>query len=767
MQEKKYVTVDSEDTLIEMIQHIKEHSIVSFDTETTSLNTRKGKVIGISVTGEVGKGYYMPTMVYDGELRDSYIDGILCHDLAKKTINLLSKKKLIGHNLSFDVRIVKSNYGIDLVDSIYADTMLLVHTVCEEGAGNGTASIFALKEIAISIQEQLGLDIEKEANEEQLALKASIKANGGSTTKDNYEIWKADMKILSDYACADTDLTLRIFNHYEPILEEEGLTKLFYEEEVMPLYREVTIPMESNGMELNMELIQSSREEITKELSFYKKEVVEELIKIPEVREWVVSRAIKEFPSSHKGNFAQMLLEYNKVSLPVSEKTGKFLINASNVSKLPDSPIKNYLTTGLPFGIEDEHLTKISVLLWKKSQDGEYFNIQSKTHMGEIAFKALKFKPLAQTDAGKSKFDEEFIQSIAKNNRWAKLLRIYNKLLKIKSTYMDRFLDNQEDGLYYFYYKQHGTVSGRYGSDAQQLPRPIDEGEDEEIIIKYNNLIRAFFISKPGKVFIDCDYESLEPRVFAHVSGDEGLKDIFRNNWDFYSTIAIRTEGLSQYSPNKKDPNYLRNAAPQVRTKAKSYSLGIPYGMEAYALGKSIDVSTKAAQVLIDGYLDSFPNLRNWMEESKKFVKRNGYIKNQVGRIRHLPKVSYLYEKFGDKLLDRTFQSWLMSQLEEDLVINMVRDYKNGVNNSMNFQIQSLAASIVNRAAIEINRALKEHGIDGLVVAQIHDQLVVEIEESQAEEFSKIVRDKMENTTKLSLPLVAPPAISKNLKEGH
>jgi DNA polymerase-1 len=97
----------------------------------------------------------------------------------------------------------------------------------------------------------------------------------------------------------------------------------------------------------------------------------------------------------------------------------------------------------------------------------------------------------------------------------------------------------------------------------------------------------------------------------------------------------------------------------------------------------------------------------------------------------------------------------------------MARDYKNGINNSMNVQIQGLAASIVNRSAIAINREFKKRGINGLVVAQIHDQLVMEVEEGRAEEASKIVEYCMENTTKLSIPLIATPSLAHNLRDGH
>ena len=768
MSEKKYVTVETPGTLREMVKHIKASDLIAFDTETTSLNPRKGKIIGLSVSGEVGVGYYMPTMVFkDGELKDDAIYGESCHELAKKVITLLLSKKLIGHNLSFDARFVKGFYDIDIIPAIYADTMLLVHTVAEEGAGEGFGSSFGLKDIAKAIQEHIGLDMEKEANEEQVELKESIKANGGSTTKESYEIWKADLPVLSKYACADTDLTLRVYNHYIQKLKEEGLEKFFFEDEVMPLYKEVTIPMESNGMLLDKDLIVQSREEIIKDLEQYKALVIKTLLKDPKVKDWVIDKALDKFPPTHKGSYAQQLITEAGLTLPRSEKTGKYTLTAATLKTLEEGPIKEYLTTGNMDVLDADMAVRVSMKLWKQSQDGDFFNIQSKDHLGSIAFTALGMEPIATTDKGKDKFDDDFIQSIADKYEWAKNLRIYNKLLKIKSTYMDRFLDKEEDGMYYFYYKQHATVSGRYGSDAQQLPRPKEEGEEDPIVLKYNNMVRAFFIAKPGYIFVDNDYSSLEPRVFAHVSGDDNLKKIFIDNLDFYSHIAVQTEKLEGVSANPKDSNFLKKVAPAKRQSAKAYSLGIPYGMSAYALGKSINITTKAAQSLVDGYLKGFPNLEKWMTDSKEFVKKNGYIKTQVGRIRHLPKVSYLHEKFGESLLDWKTQKNLGASLGEELVVNMARDYKNGINNSMNVQIQGLAASIVNRSAIAINREFRKRGINGLVVAQIHDQLVMEVEEGRAEEASKIVEYCMENTTKLSIPLIATPSLAHNLREGH
>ena len=767
--EKSYVLVNTKELVQEMARHILDHDLIAYDTETTSLNPRKGEIIGWSVSAEPGKGYYLPTKLFikPDQLIDAYIDDIKAYDISVKMINMLIGKKLIMHNASFDCRYTKNYFKVDLLSSLHADTMLLVHTVNEEGAGFGTNTPFGLKSIAKMIQKELGLDIEKAANEEQIILKESIKKNGGSTTRDNYEIWKADIDILAEYAAADTDLTLRIFNHFIKDLYDQGLENFFFEDEVMPLYKEVTIPMEEKGVKLDLETIKTTKKEIALELEKYHQLVIEELMKFENVKMWIMIKADEAFPATNKGQFAQTLIAMNELDIPKSEKNGRYAITQANVVRLPESSIKHFLLHGDEKILDQDAKIKVQLKLWKESNDGQWFNIQSKDQLGEIAFGALEIKNKSTTKKGKPQFDDDMIQIIAEKYEWAKNLRIYNKLLKISSTYVDRFLTAHENGRYYFYYKQHGTVSGRYGSDAQQLPRPKEEGDDEPIIIKYNNQIRAFFIPDEHNIFVDDDYSSLEPVVFSHVSGDNGLKDIFRNDWDFYSTIAIKTEKLDQYSPSKKSDNYLRKLAPKLRNKAKAYSLGIPYGMSPYALGKNLEISTKEAKKLVDGYLNSFPKLKEWMEDSIKFVKENGYIKTQVGRIRHLPKVKEIYDNLGDSLLDWNLKKQLSYEFGEDKITKLYKDYKNGLNNSCNVQIQGLAASIVNRAAIAINREFKKRGINGWVCAQIHDQLLIEVLEEQSILASKIVQDKMENTTKLDISLIAIPQFAKNMKDGH
>lgn len=768
MSNKSYKIVTTQDGVVELMEHIEKHTVLSFDTETTSLNPRDGQVIGFSVSGQVGMGYYFPTRIWNPQsqqIEDLEIAGIPCDKIAKKLLKMLVGKQLVMHNASFDTRYTNNFYGVDLLPSLWVDTALLVHTVQEEGAF-GYGNPFGLKSIAIMVQKEIGLDVEKAANEEQLILKENIKNNGGTTTKENFEIYKADMQILGEYAAADTDLTLRICNHFLQILQKEGLEKFFFEEEVMPLYREVTVPMEDRGIALDVKLIEKIDAEIQEDQKLYGKKVLDSLMALPKTREWIIDQAFKECPPSHKGKWASVYAEMRELPLPKTAKGYSF--TAKTLTALTDPMDIAFLKEGNLEALPEELRAKISLKLWKEKNDGVYINIQSKVQLADIAFNYLGIKPLSETAKGKPQFDDDILEALAPKHDWAENLRIYNKLLKIKSTYIDRFYSKAENGVFYPAFRQNGTVSGRYSSDMQQLPKPKEDGEAAEIVIKYNNEIRAFFVSRDGYDLIDTDYASLEPRVFASVAGDQGLKDIFNNDLDFYSHIAIKTEKLEGVSAHTKAPNFLKKVNPVKRQQAKAYSLGVPYGMSGYALAMTLNIDKKEGERLVEGYLDGFPDLRKWREGSREFVKGNGYIKNRVGRVRHLPKVQAIYEHFGDGLQDWKVRKGLTQEIGREQADALYRDYRNGLNQVLNYQIQSYSASIVNRAALRINRWFKQEGIDGQVIAQIHDQLVCEVRSEYVERACEIVQECMENTTTLEgVQLIAEPMVAKNMRDGH
>jgi DNA polymerase I-like protein with 3'-5' exonuclease and polymerase domains len=762
MIQKNYTIVRTHLELAALKAHINSFDYFAFDTETIGLNVRKDKVIGLSVSGQIGTGFYLPRFAWHKE--NKCLERIWGDNDFIDILAMLLKKELLMWNASFDVRIVKNNFQIDLCQALLADIMLMKHTVDEEGD-------FALKKVAISLQKELGLDVESEANEEQVKLKENVAENGGSTTRDNYEMYKADLEVMGQYACADADLTLRLAEHYKQKLEEEGLEEFFYDKEVMPLYKEVTITMEEKGVHLNMPLILSTKEAIEGDLSQFEGEIIADLLSTFAAKKWRRDKALEQFPSSCKGKFATKLLDINAIPLERTDK-GSYSFTKKAIDKLPDSPYKLFLQGA--GALPQSELDDVSLALFDENND---LNINSKKQLGEIVFDYMGIKPLSTTDKGSPQFNDEMIQELADKHSfyWAKKLSSYNKLVKIKGTYIERFLEAQEDGIFYPSFQQHRTISGRYGSDLQQLPRPKEDGELDPVVLKYNNVIREFFTSGPDRAFIDDDYESLEPHTFAHVSGDEGLRDIFRKGYDFYSSIAIPTEGLHQYSADKKADNYLGKLAKPKRQSAKGYALGVPYGMTAYALGKTLGVSTEEAQKLIDGYLNGFPELKKWMEMSELQANVLGFVKSETGRIRHLPRVKELYKTHKRQLLDNKYRRTLTMKMAqrmpkaqaEALVLSMYRDYKNGINNAKNFQIQSLSASIVNMAAIEINRRLRKAGIDGWVALQIHDQLVVNVPESQTEFCSRLVQDVMENNYKLSIALKAPASIAFNLREGH
>lgn len=789
--EKQYVHVDSAGKVNSLLQHIFNSDLIAYDTEATGLNPRKDKVIGFSLCGEPGISYYLPIYKWNPELQqleELQIEGVGCTRVANRILNLLHGKKLIMHNGTFDVLITKNSLGVDLIEDLYCETILLIHTVQEEGVGRGGAEVFGLKKVAISIQDKIGLDVEKAANEEQIDLKESIKANGGEITKANYEIYKADMEKLSKYAAADTDLTLRIFYYYSKILQQEEMEQFFYIDEVMPVYREVTIPMVEHGIAVDIPLLQKTREDIIEELKRNREIVIQALLKEEAGQRWVVDQALKNFPCKKSGQWGTMFIERYAIPLPKTTRgysTSKAAVQALDL-RPEDEWQREFLLTGNEELIPEKERLRISLALWKEKNDGEYFNVQSSRQLGEIVFNYFGEKPPVQKGTGdQDTFDMEVIEILSKKYEWLENLRVYRRLNKIKTTYIDRFLEGSEDGRYYFYWKQHGTVSGRFASDAQQLPKPMEDDQDVPVIVKYNRLVRQFLIAGPGRKFVDADYESLEPHCFASVSGDEGLRDIFRNGWDFYSTIAIRTEKLEEdlerfpngVSPDKKSPVFLKKIDPLARQKAKGYALGVPYGMTGFALGKRLGVSTKEGQALVDGYLGGFPQLKEWYHGTRQKLYEQGYIKNYVGRVRHLTRGKEIYDTFGEQILEAPYRKSLVNKLAEtgmsrldaeQEVMRVYLDFKNARNNALNYQLQSLGADTVNRAALAITRKAKELGIDAYVTAQIHDQIVVNCEEGRAEEFRPWMEKLMAETTILpGVELVAPAEIGDNMAESH
>lgn len=296
-----------------------------------------------------------------------------------------------------------------------------------------------------------------------------------------------------------------------------------------------------------------------------------------------------------------------------------------------------------------------------------------------------------------------------------------------------------------------GVASKQCFTVGSDLPT---EQRNYELTKKYTNRIRAFFKARKGSKLISSDYSQLEPRCFSHVSGDSALQDIFRTGADFYSVIAQRTEGLTEVTK-------------EARQKAKAYALGIPYGMTGYKLKFHIGTDQETADRLVKDYLSAFPQLARWMESSKTLAVNHGFVKAQTGRKRRLARAKQLSELRGPVLYD-DLRIWKQFHEQPDLYERIKaerREFKNLLNNAINFQIQSLAASIVNRAAIAIMQYIASHGLKSHIVAQVHDELVFEVPESELKTMSTAIKWYMENVTKLDVPLIATPIVGDNFAE--
>jgi DNA polymerase I-like protein with 3'-5' exonuclease and polymerase domains len=710
----------------------------AYDVETDGLDVRNGNIIGFGISNGLKGFYFCHKYWKDGKLQEA-----LTMEECRTILTLLSHKKLIMWNGSFDCRFTYHYFGINLIPSLYIEGMLAKHTMDEERP-------FGLKDVGVKIYGD-------QERREQLDLYDSIKANGGTKT----EYYKADLDIMGNYCIKDCHLTFRLAFHYVTKMDKQ-LENFFFKDEVMPLYKEVTIPMEMLGVPLDTKGLEQQQSDISADIERLEKRIqtlISPLLK--DVFEpWYLE---KTYSPKRTGPFAQALCKYANLSLPHTG-SGAYSLTRKALESLEDSIYKGFLQdNGTPY-LPPEIIREIQLSMVK----GYMFNLQSNHHLKKLFFETLKETPISTTPTGQPQVNDEFMDVMGMKYDWAKLLLEYNKLTKIKGTYIDRFLNEAQDGIFYPSFYQHRTISGRYGSDLQQLPRPLEESQASPLVRKYNNELRKNFIAGENYVFIDSDYESLEPHVFAHVSGDKGLKSIFRSGCDFYSTIAIATEKLDGASAFKKDNNYLGRTDKLTRQRAKAYALGIPYGLESYGLSKQLEVHQSHAKLLIENYLNAYPQLKAWMERTNDRVKTVGMVRSEAGRVRHMPKAPKIWKDNGPIILDslKLWTKWNGSKRYAEKKLE-AKEMKKALNNGKNFQIQSLAASITNRACIAIARELKRKGVKGHVCAQIHDQIVVRVPESEAKQWRKSVQFIMENTYKISIPLKAPAEIGVNFADAH
>ena len=722
------------------------HEYITLDTETDGVQEKTSKLYGIGICFTEQDAYYIPIRNTAGELLWSEKT---LSKLASELKSIVQKHKLLGHNIIFDILILKNNLGIDLTEHIHTDTILLKHCIDEEPP-------FGLKETSVKY---LG----HWADKAQQKLFENIKKNGGKTTKENLEMYKADTDVLAEYCAWDVILTHLLFQYFSPKLKEQELEDLFYRDEIMPLYKECVIPMKDRGFPIDVDHFQKLQADISTEILRLEDEIQEEIKEHTE--EFITTQLDAEFPAKPTGSFAKELAA--TVGFPNAEILTKALVKKSVPEVDIHVDFKNWYLSpefGLPEIFEPMKQVAQKRLFHKRYPEDRYiFNLNSTKHLAWLFFEKLGMESTEKTESGAPKLDAATLEGMAGEHPFCDKIIEYKKLQKIKGTYIDGILDRQYQGVIYGSFLMFGTTSGRFSSQSpniQNLPRVKDEESNlSPLVLKYVNSIKRGFIAGSNNLLVFADFSQLEPCAFAAASGDSKLQQIFKDKGDLYSAIAIEAEGLEgEYSADKKAPNYLKNFRPELRQQYKATCLAVVYGAESYRISEIIGCSRDKAQEIIDNYLGAYPGLVQYMKDCDEQVTKKGFIRNKFGRIRHLPEAKRLASIYGNRLLDR---KWVK---ENDM--GEVRwKFKNLLNNGKNFKIQSLAAHIVNRAMLSTTRALKKENIDAYIVTMIHDEIGLLVKEDQATQAAKILKDCMENTTKIEVPLIAEPMIAYNMSD--
>lgn len=336
--------------------------------------------------------------------------------------------------------------------------------------------------------------------------------------------------------------------------------------------------------------------------------------------------------------------------------------------------------------------------------------------------------------------DKKTLQKLAPRYKWIERLLEYQRKTKILNTYVEGIEERTKYGIIQPSFLQHGTTSGRYSSrnpNFQNLPR-----DDKRI--------KESIIARAGKVFVGADYSQLEPRVFAYFSKDARLLAAFQGTDDFYSVIGMEVYGKTDCVPRKDgSPDAFGIKYKKLRDLSKVIALASTYGATAHQLAPTTGKNIEDTQMDIDNYFESFPGVANMMLEAHELAKKNGVVHNLFGRPRRMPEAKKIVKLYGNK-----------SHSE------LPYDARNLLNLAVNHRIQSTGASIVNRAAIRFFNNCKEANIDCKMVVQVHDSLVIECNEADADNVSMLLQDAMENTTALEgINLEAVPKIGKTLAE--
>ncbi len=355
---------------------------------------------------------------------------------------------------------------------------------------------------------------------------------------------------------------------------------------------------------------------------------------------------------------------------------------------------------------------------------GENFNIASPRQVGEILFAKLKIidKP-KKTKTGQYVTSEDVLQTLKSKHEIVELILTYRGIKKLLSTYIETLptLINPKTGHIHTSFNQTITATGRLSSSDPNLQNIPVRGED-------GKEIRKAFIPEEGCLFFSADYSQIELRVMAHLSEDENMIEAFNEGYDIHAATAAKI-----YKEN------IEEVTRDQRTKAKRANFGIIYGITVFGLAERLDIDRAEARQLIDGYFETFPKVKDYMDKAKEIARQKGYVETFFHRRRYLPDIN-----------SRN---------------NTVRGFAE--RNAINAPIQGSAADIIKVAMIRIFQRFKKESIQSKMILQVHDELNFSVYPEEKERVEAIVLEEMQNAYQLRVPLIADCGWGSNWLEAH
>lgn len=355
-----------------------------------------------------------------------------------------------------------------------------------------------------------------------------------------------------------------------------------------------------------------------------------------------------------------------------------------------------------------ERITGVEEEIYERA--GERFNINSPKQLGVILFEKMRMPYGKKTKTGYST-SAEVLEKLRFEDPIVELILEYRQLAKLKSTYadgLDCYID-EKDGRIHTTFNQNITATGRLSSTEPNL-------QNIPIRMELGRQIRKVFVPEDGYVFLDADYSQIELRVLAHMSGDERLIEAYRENADIHRTTAA----LVFHTPYE-DVTELQ------RRNAKAVNFGIVYGISGFGLSRDLNISKKQAEEYIEDYFETYPGVKEFMDNLVAEGKNKGYVTSLFGRRRPIPELAaknFMQRQFGERI-------------------------------AMNSPIQGTAADIIKIAMIRVANRLKENHYRSRLILQIHDELLIETHKDEIADITKLLEEEMVHACELAVPLIA------------